>query len=91
MPTTERVNYTQRSYMFFFSTSSKKKRHVIETPAPTLHAINLEDSVCVDLFNAGTRRDCSRESAHGLQGQRSQVYRAIGNWLLTGEAPQELR
>ncbi len=40
---------------------------------------------------AGTRRDCSRESAHGLQGQRSQVYRAIGNWLLTGEAPTELR
>ena len=40
---------------------------------------------------AGTRRDCSRESAHGLQGQRAQVYRAIGNWLLTGEAPPELR
>lgn len=41
--------------------------------------------------HAGTRRDCSRESAHGLQGQRSQVYRAIGNWLLNGEAPKELR
>jgi len=39
---------------------------------------------------AGTRRDCSRESAHGLQGQRAQVYRAIGNWLLTGEAPADL-
>jgi len=39
---------------------------------------------------AGTRRDCSRESAHGLQGQRAQVYRAIGNWLLTGKAPAEL-
>jgi len=39
---------------------------------------------------AGTRRDCSRESAHGLQGQRAQVYRAIGNWLLTSEAPADL-
>jgi len=48
------------------------------------------DSEAFPQVYAGTRRDCSRESAHGLQGQRSQVYRAIGNWLLTGEAPQEL-
>jgi pimeloyl-ACP methyl ester carboxylesterase len=39
---------------------------------------------------AGTRRDCSRESAHGLQGPRAQVYRAIGHWLLTGTVPAEL-
>jgi pimeloyl-ACP methyl ester carboxylesterase len=49
------------------------------------------DSEAFPQVYTGTRRDCSRESAHGLQGQRSQVYRAIGNWLLTGEAPQELR
>jgi len=49
------------------------------------------DSEAFPQVYAGTRRDCSRESAHGLQGQRSQVYRAIGNWLLTGEAPPELR
>ena len=40
---------------------------------------------------AATPRDCSRESAHGLQGQRGQVYRAIGDWLLTGSAPASLR
>lgn len=45
------------------------------------------DSEAFPQVRAGTRRDCSRESAHGLQGQRAQVYRAIGNWLLTGEAP----
>lgn len=49
------------------------------------------DSEAFPSVHAGTRRDCSRDSAHGLQGQRSQVYRAIGNWLLTGEAPKELR
>ena len=49
------------------------------------------DSEAFPQVFAGTRRDCSRESAHGLQGQRSQVYRAIGNWLQTGEAPPELR
>ena len=49
------------------------------------------DSEAFPQVFAGTRRDCSRESAHGLQGQRAQVYRAIGNWLLTGEAPPELR
>ena len=49
------------------------------------------DSEALPPVRAGTRRDCSRESAHGLHGQRSQVYRAIGNWLLAGEAPRELR
>ncbi|WP_426163146.1 hypothetical protein [Pseudoduganella sp. R-34] len=49
------------------------------------------DSEAFPQVFAGTRRDCSRESAHGLQGQRSQVYRAIGNWLQSGEAPPELR
>ena len=49
------------------------------------------DSEAFPPVYAGTRRDCSRESAHGLQGQRSQVYRAISHWLLTGEAPPELR
>ncbi|WP_426338990.1 hypothetical protein ACN9MZ_21795 [Pseudoduganella sp. S-14] len=49
------------------------------------------DSEAFPQVFAGTRRDCSRESAHGLQGQRSQVYRAIGNWLQSGKAPPELR
>ncbi|WP_431478093.1 hypothetical protein [Massilia eburnea] len=49
------------------------------------------DSLAFPQVYAGTLRDCSRESAHGLHGQRSQVYRAIGNWLVSGEAPQELR
>ncbi|KRC03640.1 alpha/beta hydrolase [Duganella sp. Root198D2] len=48
------------------------------------------DSEAFPPVHAGTRRDCSRESAHGLQGQRSQVYRAIGNWLLSGQVAPEL-
>jgi pimeloyl-ACP methyl ester carboxylesterase len=49
------------------------------------------DSDAFPPVSIATRRDCSRESAHGLHGQRSQVYRAIGDWLLTGQAPPSLR
>jgi pimeloyl-ACP methyl ester carboxylesterase len=60
-------------------------------PKARFHTLIAVDSEAFPPVYAGTRRDCSRESAHGLQGQRSQVYRAIGNWLLRGEAPPELR
>ena len=60
-------------------------------PKARFHTLIAVDSAAFPPVYAGTRRDCSRESAHGLQGQRSQVYRAIGNWLLRGEAPPELR
>lgn len=45
------------------------------------------DSPAFPPVSIATPRDCGRESAHGLYGQRSQVYRAIGNWLLTGQSP----
>lgn len=60
-------------------------------PKARFHPFIAVDSEAFPPVYAGTRRDCSRESAHGLQGQRSQVYREIGNWLLGGEVPPELR
>ena len=45
------------------------------------------DSPAFPPVSIATPRDCSRESAHGMQGQRAQVYRAIGNWLLNGQTP----
>lgn len=59
-------------------------------PKARFYPLIVVDSDAFPPVFTATPRDCSRESAHGLQGQRSQVYRAIGDWLLTGKAPAAL-
>ncbi|WP_161630641.1 alpha/beta hydrolase [Pseudoduganella violaceinigra] len=56
-------------------------------PKARFYPLIVADSPAFPPVSIATPRDCSRESAHGLHGQLSQVYRAIGAWLLTGAAP----
>ena len=37
-----------------------------------------------------TPRDCGPESAHAMFGRRAQIYRAIGDWIMTGKAASKI-
>ncbi|MES2128514.1 MAG: alpha/beta hydrolase [Pseudomonadota bacterium] len=37
-----------------------------------------------------TPRDCSAQSAHAMHGRRASVYRAIGDWIISGKVSQKI-